>query len=196
MKKLQNKNINTKEYWNAVFSSEIILGTTRIESERFEKAAQMIVDNSVVLDAGCGRGEFVKYLKTRKPGCNITGVDISDAAIADAKKKQPNCNFRSMDVYDIPKRFTEYDYVVSFETLEHLSEPEKFIFSIHQVLKKNGFAIITLPYDDMVYGGDEHMYSFTFQDILTMFNAPDWQLIVLIRYSLNFKNMFIVAKKV
>ena len=196
MKKLQDKNINTNEYWNEVYTTEIKKDIERIELERFEKTSELIVDSSKVLDAGCGRGDFIKFLKNKKPNCQITGIDISNVGIKDAQKNLSNCTFQTMNVYDMSKFFKDYDYVVSFETLEHLSDPKKFICNIWKVLKSNGFAIISLPYENLVLGGDEHMYSYDFQDMLNLFEKKYWQIVILMRYSKNLKNMYVVVKKI
>jgi len=155
----------------------------------------MVCDNSLVLDAGCGRGEFVKYLKEYRPGCKITGIDISEVGICDAIKRIPNCDFKTMDVYDIPKVFKEYDYIISFETIEHLSYPVDFIKGVWHSLKRGGCIIITLPFKNMVCGGEEHIYSYDFQDMLNFLQRPDWEIFILFRYSKNLKNMYVVAKK-
>lgn len=195
MKKLIDHNINTQEYWDSVYKNEIENQKERIDLERFQRVEQMIFDGAEVLDAGCGKGEFISYLKKRKTKCKITGIDISKIAVNDAKKKYPTCNFLHMNVYNISKYFNNFDFVISFEIIEHLSTPNLFIEAAHNVLKPGGFLIITTPFDNQVYGGDEHIYSFDFQDMLNFFKDKKWQLISLTRYSTNFKNMFALIKK-
>ena len=87
--------------------------------ERFKKVADIIEDNSLVVDAGCGTGELIKYLFHLKKGCVFSGIDFSEVSINDARKERPNCRFIADDVLNLSKYYSEVDYVVSFETIEH-----------------------------------------------------------------------------
>ena len=196
MIKLIEKNINTPEYWNSIYDKEISNNKYRIESERFEKVTNMIQDGSVVLDVGCGTGEFVNFLHSKKEKCVITGIDFSNIAIEEAKKRNPKCIFFTQDAMEISKTFNDIDYVISFETLEHLSNPSSFINEIYKTLKKGGVLFLSMPYNNNVTGGDEHIYSFIFQDMVDYFEKSKiWTLIVIMRYSENLKNMMVITKK-
>ena len=46
-----------------------------------------------IVEMGCGLGAFTDYLQTAVPDCIITGMDISETAIAKAKKSYPDINF-------------------------------------------------------------------------------------------------------
>lgn len=76
-----------------------------------------------VLDAACGEG----YGKTILGASEYLGVDISEECVQHAVEKYGN----SYEVTDLeePQLSTDYrrDVVVSFETIEHLSDPHPFL---------------------------------------------------------------------
>ena len=45
------------------------------------------LQDTEILDVGCGFGDFYKYLLNNNIGINYTGYDISTKLIAEAKKK-------------------------------------------------------------------------------------------------------------
>jgi SAM-dependent methyltransferase len=58
------------------------------------------LNNSTVLDYGCGTGDFYRFLKRRGINVHYTGVDINENFINLAKGKFPECSFRVMSVDD------------------------------------------------------------------------------------------------
>ncbi len=50
-------------------------------------AAPSELNNSTVLDYGCGTGDFYRFLKRRNISVRYTGVDINENFISLAKKK-------------------------------------------------------------------------------------------------------------
>ena len=68
------------------------------------------LDNSTVLDYGCGTGDFYRFLKRRGITVKYTGVDINENFISLAKKKYPECTFRVMNADD-DELDAYYDYI-------------------------------------------------------------------------------------
>jgi ubiquinone/menaquinone biosynthesis C-methylase UbiE len=58
------------------------------------------LNNSTVLDYGCGTGDFYRFLKRRGINVKYTGVDINENFIDLARKKYPECTFKVMSVDD------------------------------------------------------------------------------------------------
>jgi SAM-dependent methyltransferase len=58
------------------------------------------LNNSTVLDYGCGTGDFYKFLKRRGISVKYSGVDINENFISLAKGKYPECDFRVMNADD------------------------------------------------------------------------------------------------
>jgi 2-polyprenyl-3-methyl-5-hydroxy-6-metoxy-1,4-benzoquinol methylase len=198
MKRLFAENINTPEYWDEQFSKEIKENKFRKEFERFKRTADIIQDGSLVLDLGCGKGEFLEYLHDKKPACRINGVDFSKIATDFAKNRMPYGNFYPINVESVgfySSFLSKFDYAVSFETLEHLDRPELLVSESYKVLKDGGWLIISTPFENRVWGDNEHIYSFGFVDIVNFFDDRLWELVTLTRYGRDFSNMYVLAKK-
>lgn len=58
------------------------------------------LNNSKVLDYGCGTGDFYRFLKRRDINVKYTGVDINENFISLAMKKYPECAFKVMSTDD------------------------------------------------------------------------------------------------
>lgn len=94
----------------------------RIHLERYEYAARVLAGKQV-LDCACGMGYGTDLL--RKAGCPVVGIDIDPAAIALALERYPSTAYFTGDYYTYPME--GFEALVSFETLEHLDEPERVI---------------------------------------------------------------------
>lgn len=95
-----------------------------------------------VLDVGCGSGVLLSRIAAtyRTEG---VGVDISLSSLTTASLKDPHVNRYSLaDGESLPFEDESFDYVLSFDLLEHLPEPEKCIWEMGRVLKPGGMLLI------------------------------------------------------
>jgi SAM-dependent methyltransferase len=77
------------------------------------------LNNSSVLDYGCGTGDFYRFLKRRGINVKYTGVDINENFIELAKKKYPECTFRVMCADDDElDRFYDYIFICGVFNLQ------------------------------------------------------------------------------
>ena len=95
-----------------------------------------------VLDVGCGKGIFLA--RTRKTyKVKGVGVDFSSKSIARAKKwSKTNLVFQVADATKLPFDDQTFDYVLSFDTLEHIQDQEKALSEMVRVLKGKGKLLI------------------------------------------------------
>lgn len=89
-----------------------------------------------ILDVGCGNGAYVLALRDRR---DIHGVDYQRF---DAWQAAPE-RFTVSDAQKINMPDDDYDTVTSFETLEHLPDPEAALREFHRLTRGN--LIITVP---------------------------------------------------
>jgi SAM-dependent methyltransferase len=115
------------------------------------------VKGKKVLDIASGEGYGSNLIA--KYAQEVVGVDISKDAVVHAQKKYAceNLEFQVGSVLDIPYESDVFDVVVSFETIEHISDHRKMIAEIKRVLKSDGLLIISTP-EKAVYS-DQANYS-------------------------------------
>ncbi len=97
-----------------------------------------------ILDIGCGRGENAMMLAMN--GCDVTGIDLAEIAISDAKAKAAerhvNVNFVVGDVLRMDQLFkeAEFDVIIDSFLFHTFTDEERLIFArqIYKVLKPGG----------------------------------------------------------
>lgn len=112
--------------------------------KRYQFAAGFCKDK-VVLDVACGAGYGSRFLADTAR--EVAAVDISAEAVSYAQEhyQKENIRFRLMDACNLEFPTGYFDIACSFETLEHLDEPLKFLAQIRRVLKEGGILIISTP---------------------------------------------------
>lgn len=94
--------------------------------------------NKNVLDAACGSGYGSKIIQSMAK--NVGGLDIDEQIIQYARKKYSGIHFFVCDLEkDFPNKF--YDVIVSFETIEHLKNPNYFLKKVSESCDKFIFSI-------------------------------------------------------
>ena len=99
-----------------------------------------------VLDVACGEG-YGSALLARK-AAHVTGVDVSEAAIAHARSAyadRANLDFVAASCTALPLPAATFDTVVSFETVEHLEAQEAFLDQVARVLAPGGVFVLSCP---------------------------------------------------
>lgn len=103
-----------------------------------------------VLDIACGEGYGAAALL--KAGAEtVVGVDVSNEACIHARERY-GIDTRTGNAEDIPMPDASVNVVVSFETIEHVPEPLRFLRECARVLAVGGTLIISTPNKD-VYSG-------------------------------------------
>ena len=96
------------------------------------------------LDIGCGRGENAIMLAMN--GCDVTGIDMSEIAISDAKAKaaerQVNVNFVVSDILKMDRLFkeSEFDVIIDSFLFHTITDEDRPIFArqVYKALKPGG----------------------------------------------------------
>jgi SAM-dependent methyltransferase len=109
---------------------------------RYRLAAQL-ADGRRVLDAACGEGYGTAILAQGGASAAV-GVDIDEATVAHAAQRH-GLDFRAGDVGALPFEDGSFDLVVSFETIEHVPEPERALDEFARVLAPDGLLVISTP---------------------------------------------------
>jgi SAM-dependent methyltransferase len=111
---------------------------------------------STVLDAGCGDGTFAFYMARTFPDSRVTGVDIGEQGLHTSEStlevceriqkelRLPNLEFRKLDLRDLDAQ-EAFDFVYSFDVLEHIAENRQVLENIYRALTKNGMLLLRMP---------------------------------------------------
>lgn len=96
-----------------------------------------------VLDIACGEGYGGAALG-KACAANVIGVDISENVCLHARQKY-GLDARPGSAENIPLAGASVDVVVSFETIEHLREPSRFLDECARTLTAGGRLVISTP---------------------------------------------------
>ena len=137
-----------------------------------------------VLDVASGEGYGSAILAT--VARSVVGVELSVEATTHAKAAYPeeNLEFISGDATQIPLSDATVDVVVSFETLEHLPDQDKFFNEVRRVLRPGGLLIVSTP-DRHVHSGigmgvnPFHVHELSYSEFETSLSAhfPNWHIL-------------------
>jgi 2-polyprenyl-3-methyl-5-hydroxy-6-metoxy-1,4-benzoquinol methylase len=135
-----------------------------------------------VLDIACGTGYGSKIIaKAKKAELEeIVAADNDEAALNYARSNHfhPLIRYKKVDAEDseLPNKLGlgTFDLIISFETLEHLSQEETFMNNLYTMLKPGGTLIISTP-----FGGGRgkptnepyHIHQLTEQEFMGLFDA-------------------------
>lgn len=95
-------------------------------------------------DLGCGPGLLVLEMARQAPGLHVTGIDLSENMLADARRSAQQAglaervDFRLGNVEEIPFPDRSLDLVISTLSLHHWADPVKVLNEIDRVLKPGG----------------------------------------------------------
>ena len=128
--------------------SSLIYDTWMKETQfrKYDGILEMLAKNSIsldgkTLDIGIGTGLFEDYLKGKGITLNVTGVDVDNRMLREAKKR--GLNVMLADAKDLPFEDGEFDLVVSIDTINAIDDKEKAISEMERVMKKTGTGLIT-----------------------------------------------------
>ena len=120
-------------------------GQTAIEHWHRYLLARELVRDQDVLDIACGEGYGSALLA--QTARTVTGVDLSATAIGHAQGSyaRPNLRYLEGDALANPMADGSVGVVVSFETLEHFREQDRFLQEVKRVLRSDGLLLISTP---------------------------------------------------
>jgi len=104
--------------------------------------------NKNYLDVGCGNGYLTKIISVFFK--KTWGIDISRQGIKLAKKKFKKIRFICQSIDVLKKEKKKFDFISALEVIEHQYLPDEFLKSTNTLLKKNGFFLISTPYNGYI----------------------------------------------
>ncbi|KPL00947.1 MAG: hypothetical protein AMJ91_02500 [candidate division Zixibacteria bacterium SM23_73_3] len=110
--------------------------------ETVEKLVRLlhVSSDSVLLDLGCGTGNYTASLQ--QVAKSVMGIDISISMIERAQAKSPVLQFICGDVTNLPFNSETFDGAFAIQVLHHVKKKEIFLMEARRVLRKNAYIVI------------------------------------------------------
>jgi SAM-dependent methyltransferase len=136
---------------------------------RYHIAAQL-AESRRVLDAACGEG-YGTNLIAAASATSAVGIDLDAGTIEHARLRYPAAEFVQGDIQRLPFEDGAFDLVVSFETIEHVRDPERVLDELRRVLVDEGVLVISTPNKDQYLVENEfHEREFRHQEFVELLN--------------------------
>jgi len=129
--------------------------------------ASRFVEGKRVLDVASGVGYGSNLLKAAGAE-QIVGIDYSEQAVryGAARHAGTQPDYVLADAESLPLADAQFDVVVSFETIEHVPDPQRFLREVKRVLRSDGLFIVSTPNRGIfVEGNPFHLHEFTFAEL-------------------------------
>lgn len=119
----------------------------------FARRAKVVLENlslsgkEKILEIGCGRGFYLNVLSKMFPKLDITGIDLNEKYLLEAKNyiNDKKVKLIKVNATSLPFKDKVFDRIIATEILEHISDDEKTISEMFRVLKPGGIIMVTVP---------------------------------------------------
>ena len=146
------KRVVAKGY-DAIAHRYLEWGAPSVARRRYlQRLLGLLPEGAAVLDLGCGAG--VPWTRTLARQCRVTGVDISAAQIALARRYVPEARFIQSDMAALDLPAAGFDAVVAFYSLIHVPRAEHaaLLARIAVWLRPGGLLLLTMGAGDTPAG--------------------------------------------
>lgn len=94
------------------------------------------------LDLGCGYGLVSSFINNKY---NKYGLEPNEEKIKNATKyiNQENLKCSELNEFTFSDNF--FDIIMCYHVIEHVNDPEYFIYNVNRILKQNGILVISTP---------------------------------------------------
>jgi ubiquinone/menaquinone biosynthesis C-methylase UbiE len=108
----------------------------------YHEAGKMISGNLLEIGCGVGRGLDVLVQSCEQ----YTGIDKNEELLNSLRQSYPKLRFLYQHIPPLSGiADNTFDYIVTFQVIEHIEDDSLFIKEIYRVLKPGGKVIITTP---------------------------------------------------
>lgn len=178
-KKINRFSLNTGERQVSITLENI----RRDHVARYEIASEFLLKNYESTsnlfggDIFCGNG-YGSQLIAKKTDCLTIGIDASSEAIELANEYYANDKMFFV-VKKFPFKLPEniFDFIISFETIEHVIEDKVLVDEFTRSLKVGGYLFISAPNEEICSfeknNYEFHVKHYTFNDIVELLISTD-----------------------
>lgn len=133
----------------SIFKTEIASDSIRSDNPIHQRLLKPYMEvagmlSGDLLELGCGEGRGVDQLLPRVD--SYLGLDKIGEVIERLKTRYPDGQFMQSVFPPVPVVYPDsFDFIVSFQVIEHVRDDRLFLGEIHRLLKPGGVGIITTP---------------------------------------------------
>lgn len=118
-----------------------------------ENCLKYLKESNNLLEIGSANGAFIERLLSM--GFSCKGLELNSNAVAQCQKKRLPVIEESIQLHS-NKNVGIYDFVCSFQVMEHIDNIREFIEASVEVLKPGGRLLISVPNNDSFLGYDRN----------------------------------------
>jgi 2-polyprenyl-3-methyl-5-hydroxy-6-metoxy-1,4-benzoquinol methylase len=108
--------------------------------QRFLKAMLRFDNPGYLLDVGCGAGSFL--VEAKQLGYDVVGQEISPIFV-DYCRNILGLKIYESEIEDLPFQKNTFDFITSFDVIEHHPDPRLLVSEMYRLLKPRGMAVIS-----------------------------------------------------
>jgi 2-polyprenyl-3-methyl-5-hydroxy-6-metoxy-1,4-benzoquinol methylase len=102
-----------------------------------------------VMDIGCGAGFFLD--QARAAGLKTAGLDLNAKAVADCQARGHDVRLNTMEDFAASNPAERFEFVTSFEVVEHVVDPAGFVRAAAALLRPGGWLGLAVPNNQGVH---------------------------------------------
>ena len=135
------------EYWEGqTFEEHLALCDAQLTAGTL---LELLPRESVILEAGCGLGRWVVYLRQR--GYRIVGLDMSHGNLSRCRAHGNRSPVVAGDILHMPFRDSTFSAILSFGVVEHLEDEIASAFKeMERLLSPAGVLFLAVPCVNML----------------------------------------------
>lgn len=117
---------------------------TWAHTSRYQFAKRMLRGQRI-LDAGSGEGYGTRYLAQHVEQAFGIDIDPQAAAYAQERYGRRGLQYTAMDCCSLAFRDNSFDFVSSFEVIEHFRQVDEYLREIRRVMASSGIFVVSTP---------------------------------------------------
>jgi ubiquinone/menaquinone biosynthesis C-methylase UbiE len=129
------------EHYAAEYFDE--LSRKPFDCDLLTRFAQGLPRNARVCDIGCGPGHIARFLANQSLA--VTGIDLSPAMVATARRLNPGMTFETGDMLELPFADQWFAGIAAFYSLIHIEREllPRALMELYRVLTPEGRLLVT-----------------------------------------------------
>ena len=145
---------------------DLLLLRTWHVKKALKRITPALPENSEILDAGCGFGQYTWRMSSLSKSWKIKAIDINKEQIEDCRNfiemtnRKNRVMFETGDLTQLNEK-SRYDFVLTVDVMEHIEQDELVFSNFYSSLKDKGILMISTPSDQGgsdVHDNDDHSF--------------------------------------